>query len=617
MGKIAIDFKSGSIKQNESVVIGIDLGTTNSLVACTVDGKTTVLKDEKNQQVLVPSIIYIDKNQNIVIGEEAKQQLVTNPDATIYSVKRLIGKSYQDISESEKLNSVYNRQTGDEQEIRLKLRDRTYTPVELSSMILSYLKSRAESRLHCQITQAVITVPAYFNDAQRQATRDAGKLAGLDVLRIVNEPTAASLAYGIGLDPHEIKTVAVYDLGGGTFDISILRIEGGVFDVLSTSGDTMLGGDDIDHDLVHYIENKFGIEPSKNLQERNARKLEAEKIKKGISEQLIPQSGNFADETIEISVDELELVTKPWVEKTIKCCKQAIKDSGLTIKDIDEVLLVGGSTRLIPVRQAVKSFFGKEPNTSLHPDEAVALGAAVQADILSGKRKDLLLLDVTPLSLGIETLGGLMDVIIPRNSKIPISQARNYSTSKDGQTKLKISVFQGERNLVEDNRNLAEFTMQNIPPMAAGIPKIEVSFLINADGILTVKAKELRSNTEQSIVIKSQFAVSQSEVANMLLDSIYHAREDMEKKKLIDLVNEASHLILNGNKFLKTNQNELSKEESKTIGDLVFGLNSAIQNGDPAAIQTAIDQFNSQTAGIAYKMMDLQIGKSLSGKEIN
>ena len=409
----------------------------------------------------------------------------------------------------------------------------------------------------------------------------------------------------------------MYDLGGGTFDISILRIEGGVFDVLSTSGDTMLGGDDIDHDLVHYIENKFGIEPSKNLQERNARKLEAEKIKKGISEQLIPQSGNFADEPIEISVDELELVTKPWVEKTIKCCKQAIKDSGLTIKDIDEVLLVGGSTRLIPVRQAVKSFFGKEPNTSLHPDEAVALGAAVQADILSGKRKDLLLLDVTPLSLGIETLGGLMDVIIPRNSKIPISQARNYSTSKDGQTKMKISVFQGERNLVEDNRNLAEFTMQNIPPMAAGIPKIEVSFLINADGILTVKAKELRSNTEQSIVIKSQFAVSQSEVANMLLDSIYHAREDMEKKKLIDLVNEASHLILNGNKFLKTNQNELSKEESKTIGDLVFGLNSAIQNGDPAAIQTAIDQFNSQTAGIAHKMMDLQIGKSLSGKEIN
>lgn len=615
MGKIAINFKEGSLAEVPEIVVGIDLGTTNSLIAYMHNGNAIIIPDQYNLNLLVPSIISVDTDNQILIGSEAKKKLIENPEETIYSVKRLMGKSYTELSKENQFNyQIIANQN--EQSIKIKIKDKFYDPIELSAMILSHLKQRAESVLSKKITRAVVTVPSYFNDKQRQATRDAGKLAGLDVLRIVNEPTAASLAYGIGLDKTISKNIAVYDLGGGTFDISILRIEDGIFDVLSTHGDTMLGGDDIDHAI---IEHWLSLHPNINLNNYSAKnklRLFAEEAKI-ICNNNLNYSQTFQDINLLLTTHELNTIAVPWIQRTIESCKQAIKDSKINLSDIDEVIMVGGSTRLHCVQDAVSIFFNKKINISVNPDEVVALGAAIQADILTGNNKEFLLLDVTPLSLGIETIGGLMDTIIPRNSKIPTSQARSYTTSKDGQKNLKIAIYQGERELVSHNRKLDEFILTNIPPMPAGIPKIEIQFLINPDGIVKVKAKELRTNTEQSIEIKSQLSISEEQMSLMLIDSIKNAKTDIDIRSLIEIKNEANYILLNYQRFKSQNEKILSLEEIEILDNSIHMLNEIITSENKNEIQTVIDQCNAQTESIAHRIMDISIQQSLTGQNIN
>src|SRR5215203_2663370 len=581
MGKIAINIATGSLQRQE-MIVGIDLGTTNSLVAIIhPESRNPVVLKEHDGNALVPSIVHFDSNTGIItVGDEAKNYLISEPHNTIFSVKRLMGKSYNDIKERSSFFSYKVIDDNTESLVKIQVGKKFYSPMELSSYILIELKKRAEHILKTPVTKAVITVPAYFNDAQRQATRDAGKLAGLDVLRIVNEPTAASLAYGLGMRNDETKTVAVYDLGGGTFDISILRISNGIFEVLSTNGDTYLGGDDFDHAIVkHWIDQKGIKEEELNIHKSLAQelRLKAEEAKKYLSNHE-NFKGEAAGETLELNKVDFEKLIRLFVHKTIQCCKNALADAGLTSNDIDEVVMVGGSTRVPLVKGLVSKFFGRKGHDELDPDEVVALGAAVQADILAGNNKDFLLLDITPLSLGIETMGGLMDVLIPRNSKIPSSASRQYTTQKDGQSGIRISVFQGERDMVKDNRKLAEFNFSGIPAMPAGLPKVEVSFLINADGILNVKAKELRSGVQQGIDVKPQYGLTDAEVEKMLMESIQHANDDIKIRALVEAKTEAQQLIDTTQKFLTKNVEFLLSEDidstNKAINDLKDSLNS-------------------------------------------
>jgi molecular chaperone HscA len=614
MGKIAINIATGSLQQNE-MIVGIDLGTTNSLVAIIhPENKKPVALKEHDSSSLVPSVIHFEKSGQVIVGDEAKQYLTIDPANTIFSAKRLMGKSYNDI---EQKSGMFAYQVIDEKDklIKVKAGNNFYSPVDLSSLILKELKHKAEHILKTPVTKAVITVPAYFNDTQRQATRDAGKLAGLDVLRIINEPTAASLAYGFGLNKEEDRTIAVYDLGGGTFDISILTISNGVFNVLSTNGDTFLGGDDLDAAIVDHWMTTFVTKSGNEKQQRQQLRLKAEEAKKQLSAQDIFET-EFEGQTLSITKNKFEEIIAPIIKRTIACCANALKDAGIDKKQIDEVIMVGGSTRVPLVKTAVGDFFGKPVNDSVNPDEVVALGAAIQADILAGNTKDILLLDITPLSLGLETMGGLMDVLLPRNSKIPTKASRQYTTHKDGQGGMKIAVYQGERDMVQDNRKLAEFNLTGIPGMPAGMPKVEVSFLINADGILKVNAKELRSGVEQAIEVKPQYGLSDEDVEKMLLDSMTHAKEDMQNRALAEARTEGEQLLQTTEKFIQKNISSLTQEEIIATSQAMQALQLSIDMNDKNLIQTKTEELNNISRPYAERVMDEAVSKAMKGKTV-
>ena len=618
MAKIGINIATGSL-QKEEIIVGIDLGTTNSLVAIIhPETKKPIALKEHNSSSLVPSIVYFNSEGNAVVGEDAKSFLISEPERTIFSAKRLLGKNYDDIKNNASFFSYKIIDEDANKPVKINVDDKFYSPVDLSALILKELKTRAEHILKTPVNKAVITVPAYFNDAQRQATRDAGKLAGLDVLRIINEPTAASLAYGLGLKKDEQKTIAVYDLGGGTFDVSILNINNGVFEVLSTNGDTYLGGDDFDMAIVKYWQEDNNItndELLKNSSLKQTLRLKAEEAKKQLSHTDYYIT-DFFDKTLKLDRNSFNALIKQLIDKTIVCCKKAIKDADISVKEIDEVIMVGGSTRVPLVNETVSNYFGKPVNNTVNPDEVVSLGAAIQADILAGNNKDALLLDITPLSLGIETAGELMDVIISRNSKIPSSAAREYTTQIDGQVNMRISIYQGERDIVKDNRLLATLNLKGIPAMPAGMAKVQVSFIINADGILTVKAKELRSGIEQFIEIKPQLGINDAVVEKMLLDSLANAENDIAARALAEASTEGEQLLKTTERFLQKNADRLIENELSDTATAMQALQLALTMADKNLIQNKTETLNNISRPYAERIMNSAVGAAMKGKNI-
>jgi Fe-S protein assembly chaperone HscA len=617
MAKVSINLATGSI-QKEDIIVGIDLGTTNSLVAFIDPDKNPKVINDTGKGVLVPSIVHFGETGDIKVGNEAKEFLITDPQNTVFSVKRLLGRSYADVKNYQNFFSYKIIDDDSESLVKIKVGDKFYTPIELSGLILKELKERAEHALKTPVNRAVITVPAYFNDSQRHATRDAGKLAGLDVLRIVNEPTAASLAYGIGLDPEETKTIAVYDLGGGTFDVSILQIQNGIFEVLSTNGDTFLGGDDFDRAIADYWIEKNNLDKAalaNNRELTQELRLKAEEAKKAFAHQSLFNE-KIGDIWCSIDRNTFEELILPKVQQTITSCQNALRDAKLTINDIDEVVMVGGSTRTALVKKMVSEFFGRPVHDELNPDEVVALGAAIQADVLAGNRSDILLLDVTPLSLGIETMGGLMDTIIPRNSKIPTKAGRQYTTSKDGQVNMKIAVYQGERDLISENRKLAEFELKGIPAMPAGFPKVDINFILNADGILKIQAIELRSGVKQEVEVKPAYGISDELVEQMLMDSITHAKDDVSARMLIEAKTEAEQMVYTVERFLEKNGTLLNAEEISNTHIHLEALKAALATGDKDLIHAKIDDLNNFTRPFAERVMDVAISTAMKGKSI-
>ncbi len=603
----------------KELVVGIDLGTTNSLVAY-MDGHVPRVIEDDAGRALLPSVVAFGP-EGAVVGDAAKRQLVRNAEHAVYSIKRFMGKGYEDVKEE--LRYFPFRVTPSQEVVRIRIGDRELTPPEISALVLKELKRRAERHFGRSVEKAVITVPAYFNDSQRQATKDAGRIAGLDVLRIVNEPTAACLAYG--LQRKKEGVIAVYDLGGGTFDISVLKVKDGIFEVLSTNGDTHLGGDDFDRTLVDVIladaHARHGVDLSGDPEAMQEIRLGAEAARIVLSSAertvlTIPMPQHGFDYRRELTRGELESLIDPVVERTLGPCRMALADAGMGPADIHEVVLVGGATRTPLVRRRVETLFGKAPHAELNPDEVVALGAAVQADILAGGITHMLLLDVTPLSLGIETLGGAVSVLIPRNTTIPTSAKEDFTTSVDGQSVVDMHVVQGERDLAKDNRSLARFELRGVPPMPAGLPRIEVSFLIDANGILGVTAKEVRSGTQASVEVRPTYGLTETEVERMIEESLEHAEEDVQARGLIDARNEADTVLRATEKALGQASALLSAAEVERIHAAAAELRSLREADDVNRIRGATDRLNQETQHLAELLMDGALRDALQNRRI-
>ncbi|HKA07237.1 MAG TPA: molecular chaperone DnaK [Gemmataceae bacterium] len=594
----------------ESSVVGIDLGTTFSLAAYVRNGSPVVVRDETGN-ALVPSVISFHPDGTVLVGTAARARALSDPEHTVFSVKRLMGRTLADLQQELKLipHQIAERDAGSGRKVlTVRIGDREHTPEELSAMILREVRSRAGDP-----TRAVITVPAYFDDSQRQATRDAGRIAGLDVLRIVNEPTAAALAYG--LDKRKQGTVAVYDLGGGTFDCSILSISDGVFKVLSTNGDTYLGGDDFDRALMEVAAREMGIdlEVKKDPQLLQALRDQAERTKIALSS---AESAEFVLSKYRrtFTRDEFETLIAPHIDRSLAKSRSALKDAELRSDQIDEVVLVGGSTRIPYVRRRVGEFFSRTPHTELNPDEVVALGAAVQADILAGGRRHMLLLDVIPLSLGIETLGGVVDKVIHRNTTVPARATTRYSTSADGQTAILINIYQGERELTKDCKLLGTFKLSGIPPMPAGLPQVDVTFLVNENGMLTVSAKEQRSGQQASVTVQAAHGLSPDEVDKLVLESVEHAREDFTTRQLVEFKNKGEADVRYTRKMLAETGDRLTAAEQVQIKSAIERVESAIAMDDLGALGPAVGALQEATTRLATEGLNAVIKQVLAGK---